>query len=116
VIPPVELLERWGQELEVLRACGAAEAAATREQDIRELRAWWSEFQLEELTLEQAAVESGLAYDTIQRKVATGVLPNAGAKNRPRVRRGDLPMAPTRNRVNPGGSDLASRINGGNRA
>jgi len=47
---------------------------------------WW----LEELTLEQAAEERGRSYDTIQRRVATGDLPNVGRKHRPRVRRADL--------------------------
>ncbi len=47
---------------------------------------WW----LEELTLEQAAEERDQSYDTIQRRVASGDLPNVGRKHRPRVRRADL--------------------------
>ncbi|MGH7564878.1 MAG: hypothetical protein ACREK5_10730 [Gemmatimonadota bacterium] len=89
-----DLLERWEAELRVLQACGASEAAATRETDIRELREWYLEFQLEELTLEQGAEWSGLSYDGLRKKVERGEIPNAGEKGRPRVRRSDLPMKP----------------------
>ena len=34
---------------------------------------WWTE----ELTLEQAAAELGRSYDTVQRKIRSGELPNA---------------------------------------
>jgi hypothetical protein len=89
-----DLLQRWEAELRVLRACGATEAAATRETDIRDLRAWWTEFQLKELTLEEAAEYSGLCSDTVRHRVSSGKIPNAGEKGRPRVRRCDLPMKP----------------------
>jgi hypothetical protein len=88
------LLSRWEEELRVLQACGANEAAATREADIRELREQWREWQLESLTLEEAAAYSGRSYDGIRKAVASGEIPNAGEKGRPRVRRADLPMKP----------------------
>ena len=54
---------------------------------------WW----IEELTLQQAADERGLSYDTVQRKVSNAELPNVGRKHAPRVRRCDLyePSKPT---------------------
>ena len=48
------------------------------------------EWELQALTLEQAATELGLKYDTVQRRVACGGLPNAGRKGAPLVRRCDL--------------------------
>ena len=50
------------------------------------LSEWWTA----ELTLEEGAAEIGSAYDTLQRKVRLGKLPNVGRKGRPRVRRCDL--------------------------
>ncbi len=48
------------------------------------------EWELQELTIEQAATELGLKYDTLQRRVRCGELPNAGRKGAPRVLRRDL--------------------------
>lgn len=91
MIEPRALLERWEQELEVLRRCGATEAASTRERDIEDLRAWWTERQYDLLTLGEAAHYSGLAQGTVANKIRSGEIPNAGDKHRPRVRRCDLP-------------------------
>ncbi len=46
---------------------------------------------LEALTLNEASEESGYSYSALQKMVADGKLPNLGDRNRPRVRRGDLP-------------------------
>lgn len=71
------------------------------------------EWELEKLTLEQAAGELGVAYDTVQRRVASGLLHNAGWKGAPRVRRCELygdrssnPQLFTEN----GEPDLASEV------
>ena len=45
----------------------------------------------EELTLQEAAEESGLSQSTLQQNVASGKIPNAGQQGRPRIRRCDLP-------------------------
>jgi hypothetical protein len=110
VIPPTELLNRWAQELETLRRCGAAQAAATREQDLRELREWWRERQLDQLTLEEAAAYSGFSVGTIGNKVRAGEIPNAGTKGRPRVRRCDLPARAPGPPGHGATIDLADRI------
>lgn len=86
------LLLRWEEELTTLRKYGALEAIKTKEADLQDLREWWRESQLEELTLEEAASYSGLTYDTLRKKVARGEISNVGEKGRPRVRRGDLPV------------------------
>ena len=74
------MLERRGLERE---AWMVRSFATDLEQRLRE-------WELEELTLEQAATELGLKYDTVQRRVACGELPNAGRKGAPRVLRCDL--------------------------
>ncbi len=89
--PLRELADRWQEEAERYERDGAlvrADALLRRmASELTEaLDRWW----LEELTLEQAAEEGGRSYDTIQRRVATGDLPNVGRKHRPRVRRADL--------------------------
>jgi hypothetical protein len=93
-IEPTGLLKRWEEELAILRRRGVAEAAVSLEQCIRELREWCRERALEALTLTEAADYSGLSSETIRKKVARGELQNVGAKNRPRVRRCDLPARP----------------------
>lgn len=53
--------------------------------------AWAREHELQELTLQQAEKESGLSYSALEHAVREGRIPNAGRKNRPRIRRVDLP-------------------------
>lgn len=43
------------------------------------------------LNLEQAAAESGYSADHLGRLIRQGKIPNAGRKNAPKIRRGDLP-------------------------
>jgi hypothetical protein len=44
-----------------------------------------------ELTLEQAAQASGYSPRRLRELLASGAIPNAGARGRPRIRRADLP-------------------------
>ena len=86
-----ELPDRWREKADKYEGDGAlvrADALLRRmANELTEaLDRWW----LEELTLEQAAEEKGRSYDTIQRRVASGDLPNVGRRHRPRVRRADL--------------------------
>ena len=70
------------------------------------------EWKLEALTLEQAAAEAGVTADTVGRRISRGEIPNAGRKNRPRVRRCDLfgtldrPLI----RLQTGESDIATEM------
>jgi len=89
--PLRDLADRWREEAELYERDGALVRAGTllrrmASELTQALDRWW----LEELTLEQAAEEKGRSYDTIQRRVATGDLPNVGRKHRPRIRRADL--------------------------
>lgn len=104
--------QRWERELEILRACGATEAAKTRERDIQDLRDHLRRMMAEELTLGEAAEWSGLSPETIRKKIARGKLENAGEEGRPRVLRGALPMRPldTPEPTGPDELHLADRV------
>lgn len=105
-----DLLELWERDEERLRALGLHEAADLTACHRGEVASCWREYQLEELTLRESARYSGLAYGTIANKVRSGEIPNAGSKNRPRIRRCYLPMRPPGPPNNDGAIDLADRI------
>ena len=63
------------------------------------------EWELEELTLEEAVEESRYSYSSLQQRVARGELRNVGKKGSPRIRRCDLPMK--------GGSWISHQEGGG---
>ncbi len=88
---PRDLVARWRSEADVLRRRGGESLAASLESCAQELEAWAREHELEALTLEQAAAESGLSYSALQHAVSEGRIRNAGSKHKPRVQRGDLP-------------------------
>lgn len=97
-------LRRYGAE-------GEATAVETCAAKLEErLRAW----ELEELSLDQAAAESGYSYSTLQQRLADGSLPNSGGKGRPAIRRCDLPTrgGASKLRAVDGGPDLAAEILG----
>lgn len=83
------LVDTWQQEAHLLRRRGAPQQADTLESAAEELEDRLRGWSLELLTLEEAAREAGLAYDTVQRKVGSEI-PNAGETGSPRVRRADL--------------------------
>ena len=85
------LASRWRTDAETLRARGAPQQADALANCADELEAALREHDLEALTLNEAAQESGYSYSTLQKKVARGELSNMGTKNCPRIRRGHLP-------------------------
>lgn len=66
---------------------------------------------LGQLTLQEAAAESGYSYSALQKMVAGGELENQGDKGSPRVHRCDLPKKPSQ-RAQIEGPDLAGMILG----
>lgn len=88
------LLERWTTDAERFRAFGQEATAATIERCRAELSEWWREYQLETLSLHDAATYSHLTYEAIRKRVERGTIPNANPNGRPRVRRCDLPAKP----------------------
>ena len=85
-----QLSARWRDEAALDRRRGRNEAADVTESFAADLEATVREYRLATLTLTEAATETGLKYDTIQGKVASGEIPNAGRRGSPRVRRCDL--------------------------
>jgi excisionase family DNA binding protein len=102
---PLEALAAaWREQAARYEADGQPGAALLR-RVAGELEAAVRALAIEALTLREAAAELGLSYSTVQRKVATGELPNAGTTHRPRVRRCDL-----RRRGPTGGPDLVAEV------
>ena len=110
--PLHDLAATWRKEADLLRRRGAVAQAALMESVAEDLVVFVRQWSLEELTLREAAAETGLSYHTIQKKVATNEIPNAGSKNAPRVRRYDLFPQPkaTVPRTEVGEPDIATDI------
>lgn len=106
------LATNWRNQAEGLRRYGANAQALVLEQCAEELETARRASELELLTLEAAASESGYSYSALQKMVASGGLANVGDKNRPRVRRGDLPRKAGRLRAEGSGDepDLVRQI------
>lgn len=90
MMPGSGLPNHWRATAADLRLYGAVGEATALETCAAELERAEREYVVEELTLEQAAVELGLKADTVGRLLRDGKIPNAGGKGRPRVRRCDL--------------------------
>ena len=114
VPPPSELklVQRWREEVGVLRRRSAPTQADVLESCAAELESWTLERDLETITLHQAARESGFSYSALEKNVRRGAIANVGKKGAPRIRRGDLPRKP----VPPGPQlvpDISARVLGG---
>ena len=88
--PLRSLAAEWREDAALLERRGLEREAQMIESFASDLEQRLREWELQELTLEQVAVETGLKYDTVQRRVACGELANAGRKGAPLVRRCDL--------------------------
>lgn len=90
-----ELLDAWRAEAEMLRGrYGDERGARLCEVHADELEARLIMHLDEELTLQEAATESGYSYQHLRALIAGGQLTNVGRKGAPRVRRRDLPRKP----------------------
>ena len=109
---PTTLTTRWRTLAEQMRSLGAAAQATTLEHCADELEETWRVSQTEPLTLEEAVEESGYTYSSLQKRVASGEIPNIGEPGAPRVQRQDLPRkTPTRRfELESGEPDLAEEI------
>ena len=113
---PSGLVARWRQEVAILRHRGGEALAKALSGCADELEQWAEMYELEVLTLEQAAHESGFSYSGLQHAIADGRIRNAGTAGRPRIRRGDLPRKPQQARAsNPDLVDRVLAANGGHR-
>ncbi len=87
-----ELATRWRSDAELLERYGDERGARACRMHADELERAVRDAQSETLTLAEAATESGYSTDRLRHMVADGIIPNAGEKRSPRIRRGDLPV------------------------
>jgi hypothetical protein len=87
-----DLVDEWRGQAEQMEAYGLTQTPNALRRCAVQLEASVQHHDTETLTLESAAHESGLSYSTLQKRVASGEIPNAGRKNRPRIQRKDLPF------------------------
>jgi len=90
----VALYHRWREKAELFRQHGHEATARTYEVCSAELETALREGDEQLLDLQQAARESGYSSDHLGRLVRDGKIPNAGRRNAPKIRRGDLPRRP----------------------
>ena len=112
--PFVRLVSRWREEAQILRRYGDANQAILLEECASQVEATWCDYLLEELSVEEAALESGYSLDRLRTLVRRGVIPdrrNPDAESRIRIRRSDLPRRPGRTRTaSTQVSDIASEL------
>ena len=103
-----ELANEWRADAVVLRKRGAVAQAEALESCVADHEQAVQEWQNEELTLHQAAEESGYSYSALQQMKDLHV----GTSGSPRLRRCDLPRRPGRSspRLANGEPDLADEI------
>lgn len=100
-----DLLTRWRDEAETVERCGHGSTGKLIRRLTVEVEEALRDDQDETLTLAEAALESSYSAEHIRKMVASGMIPNAGERGRPRIRRGDLPVKRTN------GSSLSSPEN-----
>jgi hypothetical protein len=88
---PDALAAEWRSRASELRRYGAEPQAVTLEAAAAELDAALREAANEELTYTEAVAESGYSERRLREMIAEGLIPNAGRKGAPRIRRADLP-------------------------
>jgi hypothetical protein len=90
----LQLATQWRDEAGRMRRRGVTVPADVLESCALELETRHREWELEELTLAEAELESQYSYSALQKMLASGELPNAGKKGSPRILRRDLPRKP----------------------
>ena len=102
--PLDSLVQQWRSEAQMLRKRGGQRQAVLLESCAEELERERDTWLQEELSVAEAAKESGYSEESLRRMARDGRLPcerGTGAKSRIRLRRGDLPKRPHHN----GGGD-----------
>lgn len=99
--PPFDrLFSKLRHKAEDLRLLGAVDHAKTVEYCVDLFEEVVLSWRNEELTVVEAAAESGYSAAHLRRLLADSRLENAGSQGRPRIRRGDLPRKPNRQSAN----------------
>jgi hypothetical protein len=105
------IAEQWRREADSFERRGQTSPAAMLRSCAEDLEYYEVKRGLEELTLKEAAKESGYSTSQLARQISDGKLENVGKKGAPRVRRCDLPMKPLIRRAN-GDLDLVPTLLG----
>ena len=95
-----DLAARWLQEADLLDRYGCSSVAEMCRMHADELEAAWQEWELEELTITEAARESGYSPEQLRKLVRNGEIPDLrppGSQGPIRIRRCDLPRRPGAN-------------------
>ena len=87
-----DLIARWHSEAETVERCGHESTGKLIRRLAVEVEEALRDNQDEALTLAEAALESSYSTEHLRKMVAAETIPNAGAKGRPRIRRGDVPL------------------------
>ncbi len=101
---PKDLPQAWQEQAEHLRQLGAEAQACTFEHCARELDAALKSVADEELTIAEAAAESGYSVEQLRRLVREEKLearPRAGPRSHIRIRRSNLPKRPKKRESSP---------------
>jgi hypothetical protein len=89
-----DLVTCWVARADALAQYAAPEVCRAFRQAATELEIELREAHGEAVTLKEASLAGGYSIDHLQRLVASGQLENVGRKNRPRIRRADVPTKP----------------------
>jgi hypothetical protein len=98
---PTQLPQRWREQASQLRSLGADAQARLLETVADQLAAAFLRAGDEPLGLQRAAQESGYSVDHLGRMLREGRIPNSGRKDKPLIRRGDLPLKGRKRKVDP---------------
>ena len=109
------LMAKWEGDATALERYADERGAAVCRLHVAELGEAIRAAQDEVLTLAEAALESGFSGSHLRHEVSGGVIPNAGKKGAPRIRRGDLPMKAGKRSSVPDPESAALAILGGGR-
>ena len=88
------LVATWREEAGLYRRRGLEDAAVLVESLTDELEAYLRSAAHETVTLTEAAEVGGYRYDSLSKMLREGKIENVGEKNRPRIRRMDIPVKP----------------------
>jgi hypothetical protein len=106
---PGDLPALWRQRADYLHQFGDPNSARLWMLAAVELERALEAVGAEMLTVADAAQVTGYSPDYIRKQIAAGALPNAGRKNAPRVRRGDLKAKPQSGRGRPVRRDVEQK-------
>ena len=87
-----DLVAQWRTDADTLERCGHESTGKLIRRLAVEAEEALKDDQDETLTLAEAALESSYSTEHLRKMVAAETIPNAGAKGRPRIRRGDVPL------------------------